>query len=301
MAQRFGGRYSPQGSEPDAGRRPAASPPPPDWHRHGPARAAGRANAAFLFPIPFAIAAFAGDPTHMALKLAAVAALVVAAWLTREGLRAETAYDARKVARRPAIPRKIFGSLATGLGLALGGWSPGGGLNDPMLFAILGALLHFLAFGPDPLRDKGLDGLDSFQTDRVARAVDEAERHLSDMTETIRRLGDRRLAERMAAFQRNVRDMFSAVESDPRNLTAARRYLGVYLLGARDATARFAELYARNRDPAVLADYAGLLDDLDRNFTARTETLRAGDRTALDIEVEVLRERLAREGVRPEG
>jgi hypothetical protein len=304
MAQRFGGRYSPQGtpvqpgSPPPAGGR--AGPPPPEWHRRGPARLAARANVLFLFPLPFAVSAFLGDPTNLAVKLAAVAMLLLAAWLTREGLRAEAAYDARKVARRPAIPRKIFASVATGIGLGLGGWTAGTGFGVPILFALLGGGLHFAAFGPDPLRDKGLEGMDAHQTDRVARAVDEAERHLSDMTETIRKLGDRRLADRMAAFQRNVREMFAAVENNPQNLTAARRYLGVYLLGARDATTKFADLYGRDRAAAALTDYTALLDDLDRNFAARTEALRAGDRTALDIEVEVLRERLAREGVRTE-
>jgi hypothetical protein len=301
MAQRFGGRYSPQPTPARPGQpaRPEGA-APPDWHRRGPAPAAGRANALFLFPVPFAISAFLGDPTNLAVKLAAVAVLVLAAWLTREGLRAQTAYEARRIARRPAIPRKIFGSVATGIGLGLGGWTAGAGFGVPILFALLGAGLHFAAFGPDPLRDKGLEGMDEHQTDRVARAVDEAERHLSDMTETIRKLGDRRLVERVAVFQGHVREMVAAVQDDPQNLTAARRYLGVYLLGARDATAKFADLYGRDRDAEALADYTALLDDLDRNFAARTEALREGDRTALDIEVEVLRERLAREGVRPE-
>ena len=36
---------------------------------------------------------------------------------------------------------------------------------------MLGAGLHFFSFGPDPLRDKGMEGVDEFQTDRVARAA----------------------------------------------------------------------------------------------------------------------------------
>lgn len=294
MGQRYGGRFSP--GQPGGPNGPAR--PPESWAGKRPTRVGGRANALFLVPIPFAIGAFLGTPDTLALKLAAFALLILSAWLTREGLRAEEAYDARRVARKPAIPRKIFGSVAMGLGLALGGY--GGGLADPAIFAVLGGGLHFLAFGADPLRDKGLEGVDSFQSDRVARAVDEAEQHLAAMAGEIRKLGDRRLADRVAAFQVNARAMFRAVENDPRNLTAARRYLGVYLLGARDATARFAELYLRSRDAGARSDYEALLTDLETNFTARTEALLASDRTALDIEMEVLRERLAREGVRTE-
>jgi hypothetical protein len=299
MAQRYGGKHSPGApgtTKPPASGRPGAQ---PDWHARRPGRATARANLTFFFPVPFAIAAFAGDPANLLVKLGAVACLVLAAWLTREGLRAEEAYDARTTARRPAIPRKLFGAVATGLGLAMGGWA-GAGLTDPAIFAVTGAALHVLAFGLDPMKDKGLEGVDSFQTDRVARAVDEAERHLADMAQAIRGLGDRALADRMTVFQGNVRDMLRTLEDDPRGLTAARRYLAVYLLGARDATVKFAGLYGRSRDAAARRDYEALLDDLDRNFTARTQALRAGDRTALEIEMEVLRDRLAREGVRAE-
>jgi len=294
MARRVAGKYSPPGGEGDATK------PVSQWAGKRPSRVNGRVNFLFLAPAPFAFFAFFGSAAGMALNLGAFAVLMLAAWLTREGMRAEEAYDARRVAKRPAIPRKIFGSVLMGAGLALGGYAPGGSLIDPAIFAIIGATLHMMAFGLDPLKDKGLEGVDSFHNDRVARAVTEAEKHLEDMTQTIRRLGDRTLASRMEAFQTHARAMFRAVEDDPRNLTAARRYLGVYLLGARDATQKFADLYSRNRDSSALSEYEALLGDLERNFTQRTQTLLANDRTALDIEMEVLRERLAREGLRPE-
>ena len=78
-----------------------------------------------------------------------------------------------------------------------------------------------------------------------------------------------------------------------------RRYLGVYLQGAQDATSKFADLYARQRDETARAGYIALLDDLEQNFMLRTETLRSNDRQDLDIEIDVLRERLEREGLRP--
>ena len=86
---------------------------------------------------------------------------------------------------------------------------------------------------------------------------------------------------------------------DPANLAAARRYMGVYLQGARDATIKFANLYERNRDAQARTDYIDLLDDLEENFMLRTETLRDSDRQELDIEIDVLRERLEREGLKP--
>ena len=300
MAQRYEGRHSPRGrpgDEPNP--RPRAEAPEP-FRGKRRTRAGGRVNLLFFAPVLFALTAFGQPPVGMALDLAAFGALILAAWLTREGIQAQEAYEARTIARRPAIPRKLFASVLTGAGLFLGGLAPGEGLLNPLIFAALGFVLHVLAFGPDPMRDKGMEGVDQHQSDRVARAVDEAERHLAAMKDAILRAGDRQLEARVDRFQATAREMFRTVERDPRDLSAARRYLGVYLLGARDATVQFADLYSRTRDAKVRADYEALLGDLETNFAARTRTLLQDNRAALDVEIEVLRERLQREGIRPE-
>jgi hypothetical protein len=148
------------------------------------------------------------------------------------------------------------------------------------------------------MRDKGMEGIDTFQQDRVARVVDKAEVHLKAMTDALRRAGDREMQTRLERFQTTARDLIRTVEEDPRDLSAARKYLGVYLQGARDATAKFADVYARTKDTQARADYATLLDDLDQNFSARTRKLLLEDRSDLTVEIDVLRERLQREGVR---
>ncbi len=291
MAKRFGGKYSPGGASPTA-----TSQATPDWSKKRRTGAGMRTNLLFLLPFPLIWKAFTSGPVDLALYLAAFGALILSAWLTREGVIAQQAYDARKVAKRPAFSRKIFGAIFMGAGLAVAGFA-GYGVLNAIIFGALGTALHQLSFGPDPMRDKGAEGVDSFQSDRVARAVEEAEKHLTAMQSAIARTGDRWLEGRVERFQDTVRELFRTVEDDPRDLTAARKYLSVYLMGAKDATFAFADLYGRTRDPKALEDYSALLDDLETNFAARTQTLLEDDRTDLDIEIGVLRDRLAREGV----
>ncbi|GGE38079.1 5-bromo-4-chloroindolyl phosphate hydrolysis family protein [Actibacterium pelagium] len=293
MAQRYGGKFSPDGSPDNA---PTPSSPFKGKRR---SRIGGRVNMLFFAPIPLVFQAFGSEPVVMATYLAAFGTLMLAAWLTREGLLAQESYDSRKVAKRPAIPRKLFGSILTGAGLAIAGFA-GHGPIEAMIFAALGAILHGLAFGLDPMKDKGAEGIDSFQQDRVARAVDEAEKHLSTMFSAIQKTADRGLVRRVEEFQATARDLFRTVEEDPRDLTAARKYMGVYLMGAKDATVKFADLYSRNRDANARRDYEDLLTDLEQNFAARTQALLLDDRSDLTVEIEVLRERLQREGVRLE-
>lgn len=290
MAQRYGGKFSPDGGD---GKPPAPKNPFDGQTR---SRAGGRVNVLFMVPLPLAISAFFLEPAGLAVRLVAFGLLILAAWLTREGVLAHEAYDARKIARRPAAPRKILGSVTTGLGLALAGFM-GGGVLNAVIFGVLGAALHVMAFGPDPMKNKGMEGIDEFQTDRVARAVGEAEKMLDAMKDAILRARDRELERRVDSFQATARHMFRTIEDDPRDLTAARKYLTVYLMGARDATVKFADIYSQSRNAEARADYVRLLDDLEANFTARTQKMLIDDKTDLNIEIDVLRERLAREGV----
>ncbi|WP_371168374.1 5-bromo-4-chloroindolyl phosphate hydrolysis family protein [Aliiroseovarius sp. 2305UL8-7] len=295
MSQRYGGQYSPKGNGDEKGKTPPRSP----YHGQSRTRAGGRVNLLFLAPLPLAFLAFFSTPNGLILRLLAFGILISAAWLTREGVLAQEEYDARKIARRPAMPRKLFGSILTGLGVFVAA-SVDGAMLTSGVFGAFGFGLHMLAFGLDPMRHKGMDNIDEFQTDRVARAVNEAEKHLSAMKQAIGRTKDRHLDARLEQFTTTARDMFRTVEDDPRDLTAARKYLGVYLLGARDATAKFVDIYMRDPSGGARADYETLLDDLEANFSAKTQQFLSDDRTDLDVEIEVLRERLAREGVRME-
>ena len=290
MAQRYGGRFSP-------------TPPPedgqiPPFQGKRRSRAGSRLNFLFIAPAIFALKSFAGPPAALALNLGAFALLWGAAWMTRQGILAQEAYDARSVARRPAIPRKIFGSVLAGAGLFVGGMVASPSLLNPVLFGVIGAALHFLAFGPDPLRDKGAEGIDPFQADRVARAVDEGETYLAGMKDAILRVSDRKLEERAEAFAATARTLFRTIEGDPRDLTAARKDIGVFLMAARDATVKFAGLYAQTRSATARSDYESLLTDLETHFRNRTEALQSNVHTGLDVEIAVLRERLHLEHLR---
>ncbi|QDY69641.1 5-bromo-4-chloroindolyl phosphate hydrolysis family protein [Qingshengfaniella alkalisoli] len=291
MAQKYGGRFSPDTKDTDDTAAPALRHP---FQSKSRTRAGMRSNLLFVLPFFFLPAAFTSGPTGLALNLAAFGSLLLSAWLTRDGLIAQENYEARKIARRPAIPRKLFGSVLLGLGLGISGIADDS-LGGAVIFGALGTGLHLLSFGLDPMKNKGMSDVDRFQSDRVSRAVDEAERHLSDMSEAIKRTGDRRLEGMVDGFTSTAREMFRTVEEDPRDLTGARKFLGVYLLGAKDATVKFADLYSKTRDRGARDDYVALLNDLESNFAAKTQTLLLDNRTDLDVEIEVLRERLERE------
>jgi len=258
----------------------------------------------FLLPLPLLVAGLGaigrGSAPEMLGEIGGFAGLMASAWLLNEGLRAEEAYNSRKVARPPAVPRKLFAAALTAASIAVAmrlGW--GQDLVTSAVFGIVAGVAHVVAFGTDPMRKKGMEGVDEFANERVARVLDQAEALVRDITGAAARIGDRRLEGRVERICAQARDVLRAIEQDPRDLGRARTFLSVYLLGLRDATVKFAELWGRSRDAAARAEYEALLGDLETSFATHRTQLLEDNRSDLDIEVEVLRDRLRQDGLVP--
>lgn len=299
MAQRYGGEFSPNGSkDQSSGAAPVASRP---FAGRRPARVSVFARLLFLAPLPLLAAGLGeimrGNPFAALLELGGFAIFMLAAWLLNEGLRAEAAYNDRKVSRAPGLPRKIIAAALLALGVFLVQGIGGEQILTGIVFAAIAGAAQLFAFGLDPMRAKGIEGLDPHATDRVARAIETAEEHVAAIRSAAKRTRDREVIDRVERLSTAARDVFRTVEEDPRDLSRARKFLSVYLKGARDATTKFSDIQLRSPSPDARGEYLQLLTDLEASFTKHKADLLADNRTDLDVEIEVLRERLQQEGL----
>lgn len=292
-ARRFGGKYSP-------GEAKSGAPPPEPFRNRPASRVSIRARLAYLLPLPLLFAGLGaigrGDAAEMLAELGGFAALTLSAWLLNEGLRAEAAYDARTVARPPALPRKLVAAALTGAAVFGVGLVEQGALGA-IAFGAVAALAQVAAFGLDPMRAKGIEGADAFASERVAKAIDQAEALVRDIVAAAARIPDRRLGGRIERLCDQARDVFRTIEADPRDLGRARTFLHVYLRGLRDATVKFADLQGRARDAAAQERYEALIADLETSFSGHRAALLEDNRSDLDVEIEVLRDRLQQDGL----
>jgi 5-bromo-4-chloroindolyl phosphate hydrolysis protein len=306
-AKRFGGQYSPQGSRPADGA--AQSPKPNKFRGKSAASVDVRSILMFFFPTPLLFAALSalsnGAAVRMLILLAAYACLMLGAWLLREGQKAHIAFDERAIAKAPAFPRKLFAAGLAGIGVCIAAFMSrssggvlefGGNVISALLFGGLAIVTHIASFGIDPMKSKGFDEIGAGELDRVHDAIDKAESKLKSIEDLAHKLRDREIDDKVSALNATVRDMIKMVEEDPRDLSRARRYLGVYLKGAEEATRKYADNHERLNDPEIRREYLDMLGDLEQSFTRGKETLLLDDRTDLEVEIEVLRERLQQEG-----
>lgn len=252
-----------------------------------------RATAVPIF-VAGALEITTGSPAVAIVEWAAALGIGFASWLIEEGEKAETAYAERQIAKPPAIPRKLFGSILIGAAVfAVFATNSDFGLANQAIVSGLAAGLALATFGLDPMRAKGLEGEDSFERERVAIAIEKAESYVKETLDAAKSIKDRKLQARVESMAASVRTMFRAIEDDPRDLSSSRKYLSVFLKAARDATQKFAHHYNRTKDQDARADFEKLLGDLETSFSQRRETLLLENRTDLDVEIEVLRDRLA--------
>ena len=93
MTKKYGGQFSPDGGS------DTASPHPNKFRGQEIYNPNIRSKLLFLVPLPLLFSGIselrAGNSTGMAIELGAFGVLILAAWLLRDGLQAEDAYNAR--------------------------------------------------------------------------------------------------------------------------------------------------------------------------------------------------------------
>ena len=169
-------------SRPTAARPGAAAPPPAPFRSGRARRVSLRARLMFLLPLPLLFAGLGaigrGNAAEMLGELGGFAGLMLVGLAAQRGAarrgglcrprRRPAAGDSAQALRRGAdrrerrSPAGLLGrGQGAGGGAGLRAWSP--------------RRRSSLAFGLDPMRRKGLEGVDAFATERVARAIDQAE------------------------------------------------------------------------------------------------------------------------------
>lgn len=255
-----------------------------------------------LLPVPVLIAAIIalaeGRPGALIGNAAGYALLLTGALLLRRGLLAAGESE-RRLAAKPSWPSKIFGSTLIALGTGFTAWL---GVGHHLLiggaFGLVALLGCYLCYGFDSPAAKRLtdrDGIDI--TEQVLRALEQAESRIAAIEETSRDIRNAELNARLRRIVQLARDILKLLESDPRGLRRARKFLNVYLDGAQKVTEGYAKTHARVAAPELDDNFRRVLTTIEEVFQEQQQKLLETDVTDLDVQIEVLATQLKREGV----
>lgn len=256
----------------------------------------------FLLPLPVLFAAVAALPAGNLGGLLGNAAgyglFLAGALLLRRGLLSEAEYERRKVAKAP-WPLKTLGSgvvaLATSVTAYLGAGQP---LVMAVAFGLAALLGCYLTYGFDPRAAKRFsdrDGVDV--TNRVLEALAQAEQSIAVIEQSTRNIRNAELNSRLRRIVALARRILNMLEEDPRDLRRARKFLNVYLDGAKQVTEGYAKTHTRAVSPELEDNFRRVLATIEEVFQEQQQKLLETDVTDLDVQIEVLTTQLKREGV----
>lgn len=261
-----------------------------------------RAWLLLVLPLPLlagaVVALSKGALGNLVANAASFVLLLYGAVLARQGLAEEAEYHRRKVARPPRVPRKTLAGLLTAAGTMIGAYF--GASYSPVISACfgVGAFVGFAMFyGLDPRTEKVIQARRGVTTEEVIEAVAEAERSIAAIDRASREIRGRELTERLRRISALAKNIIDIIEDDPRDLRRARKFLHVYLEGAKRVSEGYARTHRHGTSEELEDNFRRVLVTIEDVFKEQHQKLLENNVLDLDVQIEVLSTQLEREGV----
>jgi hypothetical protein len=268
----------------------------------GPERAWVLRIAPLMLLLPLVWGLVAGQLADVVALAVGLVLIYLGAYLVESGLVKEAEYHARDLIKAPRPPRKLSGAIAVALGVfvcSLGASSSG--LPLSLLFGAVAGIACVMAYGMDPSKDKGLAPelarKAGVKTEEVIEAVTEAEGKLREIEQLAGGLNNHELTARLGRIVAQGRAVLAQIEKDPSDVRRARRFLVTYLDGTRDVVRKYTQQQPDLADTELAASFRHVLETVERVFTEQEQVLKRNETMDLEVQIEVLRTQLEREGV----
>ncbi len=249
--------------------------------------------------IPATIVAFAKENLMgIAVNAGGYALFIFAAWLMRHGAAAEAEYHNSRIARPPQWPLKTFAAVvaasATGLIAHLGA---GHSLWMAAAFTLGAFLGMYLTYGFDPRSKKTVASNSAYSADEIIETIDNARKVIATIEQANGRIQNHEFNSRIQRICEVAGSILTMLEEDPRDIRRARKFLNVYLDGARQVTEGYADTHRQVGTDVLEQNFRDVLDTIEQVFREQKEKLLENDVFDLDVQIEVLQKQLKREGV----
>jgi hypothetical protein len=258
--------------------------------------------APLMLVLPLVWGLVSGDVADVVALAIGLVVIYLGTFLLESGLAKEAEYHARDLANAPRVPRKLLGAIVVAIGVfvcSLGASSAGMALS--LLLGALAGVGGLMTYGTDPTRNKGLAPelarKAGVRTEQVIEAVTEAEGKLREIERLAGGLQNRELTDRLGRIAAQGRAVLAQIEKDPSDLRRARRFLVTYLDGTRDVVRKYTQQQQDLAETELAANFRHVLETIERVFAEQEEVLKRNETMDLEVQIEVLRTQLEREGV----
>ncbi|MDH3280331.1 MAG: 5-bromo-4-chloroindolyl phosphate hydrolysis family protein, partial [Gammaproteobacteria bacterium] len=275
----------------------------PKLYTRKPIAIAYRGALLFILPLPLLgsilVALARGHLASVLFSSLGLALCLAGAFAIRRGLARERAYQRKKVALPPKVPLKLIGALLVALAvffIAL--MAANHSFPIAVCFSIGAFVGCYFAYGLDPRTEKVVAaGSHGYTTAEVVEALEEAHERVTGIEQANDRIKNPELNERLRRITDSARKILEVIEEDPRDLRRARKFLNTYLEGTQKVTQGYARSVELAESTILKENFRKVLATVEDVFAEQYEKLLENDVLDLDVQIEVLRLQLEREGV----
>lgn len=262
----------------------------------------------FIVPFPIFIAALLdlinGNIIETLVNALAFTGFMIAALVARKGFYAEGEYHRRTITKAPSVPFKTVAALFLSISVGFTAWLSidSFGLIQSLAFAITSFIGFALYYGLDPRKDKTESLAFGITAEEVIETLEAAELKIADIDQARRKIHDLQLNEKLRNIVSKARKVLQNIEQNPETLDRSRRFLTVYLDGAKRVTESYAKTQTgsatiANHSMAYETDFSNVLDAIEETIAQQEQKLLKDDQFDLDVQIQVLETQLLQEGI----
>ncbi|MCU0838340.1 MAG: 5-bromo-4-chloroindolyl phosphate hydrolysis family protein [Rhodospirillales bacterium] len=257
----------------------------------------------YLLPLPLVLDAvlslWFGNFHGVLSSSIGYALFVAAAQAVRQGSQQEAAVRRRPRALARRWPWKSLGAVLAGIATAVtAAASAGHDLGVAVAFGVAAGLGARLVYGADPpLRAEAVAGA-AGNGDDVQQALATAYGRLDRIEAIAAALPSREFQQRLRTIGRQLATLLAMIEQEPANFALSRRFLNVYLDHSLDVMEKYSRVFPRGASAELEHNFRSLLVDIENTCDQQHRSLVQRDLMDLDVQIEVLSQRLRQDGLR---
>ena len=257
----------------------------------------------YVLPLPLILVVFSSFASGAFFKsvfsLISLGLFWLGAWFIKRAAFYEWKSKQRKWQRATRVPWRFSAAVFTGCGVFIVTTML---LQHNIFIGILSAFVGFLGilltYGLDPQHDRDLDtSRFGVTTEELTELLDEAEGNLREIETAANSLRNNDLKIRLHRISDKTRAILKLIEEDPKDLRRARKFLKVYLLGAKNVATQFSKTTHAQEDETIKTNFSNVLNSIEEVIEEQQQKLLENDILDLDVKIEVLETQLKREGV----
>lgn len=239
-----------------------------------------------------------GNLLGIIVNASGFALYVFAAWCLRNGLQAEAGLTQSPLTPVPKWPLKMLAAIITALATGLVAWL---GARHTFLVALMfagGAFLGmYLSYGFDRRQEKKIADTQDYSGNEILRMLEASSKSIRSIEQANAKIRNTELNQRIENICAIADRILAEIESDPRDIRRARKFLNVYLDGARQVTEGYARTHQQNQSGQLEQNFRNVLETIESVFQEQHQKLLEQDVFDLDVKIEVLTTQLKREGI----